>query len=1169
MSRRRTDLGRTTRERDDYTVVRCGRDDCRWLWVHEDLAADDAASCPRCGSTFDEPTLDAVYATDEHDDAVGVRAAQLAKDADDLERYDTEYPAIDEQIDQAEARIEATTATPALDGPAVPLDSDYSPWAAGHVDITPFSSAEQAAVDARAKAHLQRRSPATTDAGEAATPPLPVDVDDRPGISVRRDGDQLDIAPDVELTNLGPKRSEWLPELLRALVDETDGIAPALQAMHDLLAERAPEDLDADRTRAGTTDVIDDVLARPDATASTSAAVEEAAVYLGALATHTVRDGTTLDERDDRTTAALTRLATGTGAFNAGLGALVRGPVALQQASDRDPATIRVRFDAAAWEDAGRKTALRALATLSTLAVGYHVELVITSPGLEDLLRRRWTQWADANLRLTDGRDWDAILQGLADDSERVDRTLAAQDAVDALPSGSLKVDLLANLTQGRPRTVKQLREDPDVEAADGSIDRYLGELEDLLCVYIEPAHPSNRVHLTDVGEIVQDNIGADGRTLTDPVQTTLADLTETRNSSVSAVYGTGGGREGGEDCPAGDRTPDRDRPEAVVAATGDADDHDAYVQWLGSSTPDDDNWLLHRRYMAAARDAAVTTVDDVEMLRLEDGRVGILSGPWDDGEDDVLCMVEWGGPLATLGRIAATLLNRRAWARILTQERLGRDLETLSASVVEDLDESVGDVIRYGRQIGWFSEDDETYDGLKDRLEAVRVALLERLGELATSDDYEARGELMRSLHGLIASVTQLYYAAGLDLVIHVRVPDLGDIERDEQRTRDLADLFAHLVPKQTAYRHHSGYRMLLEDRENKLRQRLAYSDDVDPDDPEMDWTARLVLAGDRASAFRQPIAAAISRELRQARDDVQAGEETTAVMELPVADGNTVRAATDIVEQVAERKGYILGSGRGGPPTPREVARLLTRVLSTGRRHADADRPDGRVNPMVVAETLLRMGRRDVTEYLKVHDLEHGLAALPETRFLPYVTPSERDIVRALLAADEPLGRSEIIAEEHADIGSRSYDKYIGGLRGLGIVEEAEVDGRTAWTASLAPWWTAFRQRDGSPTAELPDEDLADPSERDLVAAFLERARDLAPGSCGPPTLPAEPLSAADLYDAADVARRWRPFVLMGLPITSLSTPPPAADELVTTVRQGSPPAVQPGEQAALTAD
>jgi len=271
--RRRTDLGRTTRERDDYTVVRCGRDDCRWLWVHEDLAADDTASCPRCGSTFDEPTLDDVYTTDDHDDAVGVRAAQLAKDADDLQRYDTEYPPIDEQIDQAEARIEATTATPALDGPAVPVDSDYSPWAAGDVDISPFSTTEQAAVDARAKAHLQRRSPVGTDTGEATTPPLPVDVDDRPGISVRRDGDQLSVAPEVELTNIGPKRSEWLPELLRDLGDETNGVAPALRAMRDLLKARAPEDLDAERTRAGTADVIDDILARPDATTSTSAAV--------------------------------------------------------------------------------------------------------------------------------------------------------------------------------------------------------------------------------------------------------------------------------------------------------------------------------------------------------------------------------------------------------------------------------------------------------------------------------------------------------------------------------------------------------------------------------------------------------------------------------------------------------------------------------------------------------------------------------------------------------------------------------------------------------------------------------------------------------------------------------------------------------------------------------
>jgi len=111
--------------------------------------------------------------------------------------------------------------------------------------------------------------------------------------------------------------------------------------------------------------------------------------------------------------------------------------------------------------------------------------------------------------------------------------------------------------------------------------------------------------------------------------------------------------------------------------------------------------------------------------------------------------MSQWGGPLPTLGRIAGALLSDKALSKILTPSALGSEFEAIDDGVVDKLDQKVGDIIRWGHQIGWFSEDEEQYDDWRERIGTVRSLCLEKVGELTNSDDIEARKELFRISRG------------------------------------------------------------------------------------------------------------------------------------------------------------------------------------------------------------------------------------------------------------------------------------------------------------------------------------------------------------------------------------------------------------------------------------
>ena len=103
---------------------------------------------------------------------------------------------------------------------------------------------------------------------------------------------------------------------------------------------------------------------------------------------------------------------------------------------------------------------------------------------------------------------------------------------------------------------------------------------------------------------------------------------------------------------------------------------------------------------------------------------------------------------------------------------------------------------------------------------------------------------------------MTKLRDAVGLDVTIHVRVPDVGQLCRDSTRLADFTQLFAKTAPKQATYGVHSAWRQVGETREEKRRFRLPM--DVQ-EEATADLTASWVVAGHGADDLQDGLAGSL----------------------------------------------------------------------------------------------------------------------------------------------------------------------------------------------------------------------------------------------------------------------------------------------------------------------
>jgi len=586
--------------------------------------------------------------------------------------------------------------------------------------------------------------------------------------------------------------------------------------------------------------------------------------------------------------------------------------------------------------------------------------------------------------------------------------------------------------------TTATSKQDDEIGVTPGTVGRYVLDLEELDLVTIDRSGQHNSASLTSLGQLAVEEFLTDDYRTIHPSQSTLETaLTLTPQSDAGTVYRAQASTEGEGNTSdsnrrglhSRNRLSSRRRQLRPVARRPIRD-----PRRLGNA-PAIRCWPPR---------SGVNLVDD-RLSKFDDGRISYLSC----FDDDLLVMSQWGGPLPTLGRIAGALLSDKALSKILTPSALGDEFEAIDDAIIEKLDEKAGDIIRWGHQIGWFSEDEEQYDDWKDRIGTVRSLCLKKVGELTNSDDIEARTELFRDLHGLIASATQLYYTIGVDVTINIRMPDTGMLIRDEKRLDDFLNFARYTVPKQSVYGIHSGYRMLLEDREQKLKKRLPY--DVDSDDPAMHLTASWVFSGPTMTDLKPEIEQAIEREASEIREAIADGTEAAPVMEIPVQISNTYTATRELVEEFATAKGYEV-SHRGDIHERNDdlerLVRLFLRVLGT------ADRPH-RACPSDVAEAMLHIARSTQSfDFISIRDIAYGLSQLPVDRLLPELPPTATKLLKTLLNADEPMGRSDII--EAAGISGSSYDRYINELAAWDIIEPTESEGRRQWEGHLEPWWS-----------------------------------------------------------------------------------------------------------------
>ncbi|QAU12196.1 plasmid replication protein RepH [Halorubrum sp. BOL3-1] len=839
---------------------------------------------------------------------------------------------------------------------------------------------------------------------------------------------------------MSPRLTEWLPDLLGKLAPHTERAIrdstteDPWRASSQLLNRLHPEWPNLDNTWT------DDVA--------------EAVAYIRAITARALTYDTDTEilsqyhhQRHADLTETVTAIGTGRGPVNASLGALAKGPVALHRELDARPTVLTLQLDGEAWtEVADRRTGVRALAAIAVLAAGFDVRIVV-SPALHRHLSRRYPNWTECYLGLTASRD-------RSPHTTRREQTLeAAWDAVRDLDTEPGKRRLLGTLTTTHARRYDDLSADDAIDIAAGTVSRYVLDLETRGLVTVNRRGQQHTVQLTDLGQQAVRSCLDDDYELVHPDQRRLDErLTATPHDATSTVSPR---RTGG---------PEATPLDEWVASTGTPDTDADYVQWL--TGPDDTPASrLHERFATVAHDDAVTLVDN-HSSTFEDGRVAYLSHT----ETETLVVLQWGGPVATLGRLAGALLSEKALAEILTPERLGREFEHLN----EDTHEyAVGRQLRRGRQIGWCSDAETTYEAWRERITTVRDRLLARVAEVTEHDTTAARSELFRDLHGLIASATQLYHAAGIDLTTTLRVPDTATLARSTTRLQNLCEFLAKTVPKQSVYGIHSGYRLLFEDRPAKLCRRLPY--EVESDE-QLDLTMSWVIAGPTATALQDAITTALSEELTTVRDAIADGTEAAPTLEIPVVDGTTYPAIRRVVDELA---------------TAHDVqwsARQKQRLVRLCLRSFGPSETTRRACPYDVVVSLLRALSEAQTP--TPADVERAAAILPPERFRPELTPTATKLYATLLRADGPLGRTTLI--EQADISASSYDRRLEDVQALDRVHAVQVDGHRRWTTTepVLP-----DQRTPPVTAWLPYH-----SDQPATASSMHRQSPIATGSTNP---------------------------------------------------------------------
>jgi len=1075
-----------------YHVIGCSN--CHWLWVTENADRRQTLQCPRCDQRHVASNVRTLYETDDVAEAHDVRGAFLADRAGRLDDYE-DVPAFAELDDrwQQTAHVDTPTASPTGDQDETTDEPTDSP------------------------------TPARSRVGEG----LEVDVDVAERDLLQASGiDRPDLTDTFELTSsasqpvsariyedTGPQSSHWLSDVL------DDLLPTAARLTQEIAAEAYPDGFDG-RVNRFVDDVLLDVIDVDDTPINVQS---ETRTYLTSLARYALlwTDPSYLKERGhlghqyvrealgpDRDTGILRTIGTGRGPMNAPIEAVQYGPAALHALAEQPPVLV-FKLDGKAWEDAHNETVEHALAAFDALASGVDVRLA-ASPQVARIIKRAGRRVAN---RDGDTPTWASRLTEASDTSRRSrttetsDAALPLADAYDVLTEDAYqagKRNLLLLVPTEGVLTVRDAKAKADAGALDigrSTVGVYLPELADLgLLEKTTYTSQSNEYELTALGRAARRLLNDDG-SVTHPLQLSLESgryrgPPAERKSSV---------------------TPHSDKREEWLASTGDPTDHGRWVQWLGDSSRNrrfQPN-AFHDRQMANRRVDGVSLVDE-RILNWRDhedgdGRVTYLSA----FDDEVLAMTQWGGPAATLARLASAVLSPLAWNGILRkssntdsdsgENRLGEQFEKLfDGEATERFESDLEDILRLGEQIGWLSDDEMQHvDDWRDRIGDVIAELLSKLARLDELDS-GLRSEFFSKLHGLLTSATALFSSAGLDLTFNIRMPNARELARDDDRLQDFLDFMRFTVTKHAAYRDenglHSIFRALIEDRPQKLKARLPK--DVKEGEETAELTASWVVNGRGVTDLQDEIEAAIDAEGGRVRDRIQEGTEDAPVLDIPVVEAGTRGHTRRLVREIAGWKGF----------DGADVDALVD-VL-----HAYLGGEDGTLAPRDVVDVLDALAKKDDRrDRLVPQSLAVGLAELPAKRLLPGLAPAATRMLQALLAAGESL-TSEDLKEATS---SRSFDRHRQALLAIDLVEEA---GPGEFVAFVEPWWATDLEEPREDGHESVFEDVANGSLFGWREAIATMFYDVGEIYASTPLDGAELLAPPiDLEDVREVFGEW----------------------------------------------
>jgi len=1012
-----------------YAVVGCS--DCQALWLLDETVGDSTTTCPTCGTQHRRESLRTLAEAEDRAVANQQRSALLAERAGaadaELDPYWEQAMRADDPIVDDRAYLDGLGLDPALVA-TLTADSDQDESSTPSASTQPPGSGPD--IDVPVADRPQLRGGVATESRA-------------PGVSLVEADGQLGIAGRT-YRDVSPRTSEWLTDVV------TDLIPSTARLVQDLARERygfdyRDPDVEAGAVATFTHEELVDSVAQLNAVSADAGTIEEARSYLDAIGRYAllwaddvyrVRRGFQGAEQFERIQRTLETTGTSQGQFNAGVDAL-RHSLAALHAERAVPPALTFVLDGEQWTAADRDTIKRALAAFDALAAGFDIRLWM-SPGIRQRVRRLTRNaleteappaWAERFMFLT-AAGQTSRRDGDADDDPadtQLDDKAWAWIETNGSQTGALTV--LAHLDADTERSVRAIKRDAEIDYADGSIDRYVSFLEAEDIITVDRSHASNQVSLTALGTAAQQYVDREGNPV-HPSQSRLSGASyghpsRSRKCSVSAQKR--------------DRYPPAER---WLAATGSASES-GYVQWLGDRTGPRkvEPPVLHRRFSAAKRVDGVTFADadildwtDDDDAPDGDGRVSYIS----TFDDEALVILQWGGPVVTLGRLCGALFSNRMLSKVLNTDALGEQWNRAHDGV-ETFENDLHDVLVRAKQIGWLSEDELKHlNNWRERIGAVRSRLLSQLGDF---DDIDSglQAQLMRDLHGLLCSAMNVYDAAGLDVTINVRLPDPDALRRNENQYEKFLDFARYTITKQAGYRDdygvHSWYRMCIEDRPQKLRARSEY--DIDDADPVADLLASWIFTGPGVSDLLPDVQEAVDEEATRLRDRVDAGVEDAAILDIPMVEANSHGHIRGLVRDIADRKGFYDGNRADLD----RLTRCLEAALATTGRGPD---------PCLVADALDSLESRDsVSDRLDIDAVETALATLPSEAIFPTLPPAARRMLSALFASSEPLTRQDLIEIT----STSSYDRHHKTLRAFFLVE----DTGEGFVAHLEPWWAS----------------------------------------------------------------------------------------------------------------